>query len=87
MARVPTVVHIPYDRAVRGHYRARSGGGNSQEEHHLTAQELSDTGAQHLTAISLPTEDRIDRSYVSLSVHIVVFDNQYLCCFKTLQSL
>lgn len=61
MARMPAVVHIPYDPAVRGHYGACSGGGNTQEEHNLAAQELSYTGAQDLTAISLSTEDRIDR--------------------------
>lgn len=63
MARFPTVVHVSYDPAVGGHYGARSGGGNTQEEHHLAAQELSYTGAQDLTAIGLSVEDRTDRSY------------------------
>lgn len=62
MARVPAVVHISHNPAVRGYYRACSGGGNTQEEHHLTAQELSDTGAQDFTAISLSVEDRTDRT-------------------------
>lgn len=56
MARVSAVVHITYDLAVRGHYGACSGGGNSEEEHHLTAQELSYTGAQNFSAISLSNE-------------------------------
>lgn len=60
--RVPAVVHVPYDPAVRGHDGACSGGGNTQEEHYLAAQELSYTGAQDLTAISLSIEERIGRS-------------------------
>lgn len=59
VARVPAVVHIPYDLAVRGDNRTCSGGGNTKEEHRLTAQELSYTGAQDLTAITLSREDRI----------------------------
>lgn len=77
MARVPAVVHIPYDRAVRGHYGACSGGGNTQEEHHLAAQELSYTGAQDFSAISLSMKDRTDRSYMFLIVRIELFDNNH----------
>lgn len=62
IARVPAVVHIAYDLAVRSHYGACSGGGNSQEEHHLTAKELSYTGAQDFSAISLSMKDRTDHT-------------------------
>lgn len=53
MAGVPTVVDVSDDPGVRGDHRACSGGGNTQEEHGLTAQELSYTGAQDLPAIGL----------------------------------
>lgn len=56
MARVSAVVHVPYDPAVGGHHRSSSGGGHTQEEHGLAAQELSYTGAQDLTTISLSVE-------------------------------
>lgn len=70
VARVPTVVHIPHHLAVRGHDGARSCGGDTQEEHHLAAQELSDAGAQDLTAIGLSVEDRTDGSHISLIVQM-----------------
>lgn len=57
MPRVPAVVNIPHDPAVGRHNGARSSGGNTQEEHHLTAQELSDTGAQDFSAISLSVNE------------------------------
>lgn len=62
MTRIPAVVHIPHHPAVGGHYGACSGGGNTQKKHCLAAQEFSDTGAQHLTAISLPVEEKAGRS-------------------------
>lgn len=65
IARVPAVVHVTDDFAVRGHDGAGSGGGNAQEEHHLAAQELPDAGAQDLTAISLSVDDRTDGSHIS----------------------
>lgn len=58
VASVPVVVHITYDPAVGSDYRACSGGGHSQEEHRLAAQELSYTGTQDLTAISLSVEEK-----------------------------
>lgn len=57
VARVPAVVNIPHNLAVGCHNGARSGGGNTQEEHHLAAQELSDTGAQDFSAISLSVNE------------------------------
>ena len=60
VTRVPAVVHISYNPAVRGDYGACSGGGDTQEEHHLAAQELSYTGAQDLTSVSLSMEHRKD---------------------------
>lgn len=85
MARVPAVVHISYYPAVRGHHGACSGGGNTQEEHHLAAQELSYTGAQDLAPISCSMEDRLDRSsqrkrYIFLIIQIVMLDNPHLNC-------
>lgn len=58
MARISAVVHIAYHFAVGGHNGGRSGGGNTQEEHCLAAQELSYTGAKDFTAISLSNEVR-----------------------------
>lgn len=56
MAGVPAVEHVPDDPAVGGHHGAGSGGGNTQEEHGLAAEELSDAGAQHLPAVGLSEE-------------------------------
>lgn len=55
--RVPAVVNIPHDPAVGRHNGARSSGGNTQEEHHLAAQKLSDTGAQDFSSISLSVNE------------------------------
>lgn len=86
LARVPAVVHVSHDPAVGGHYGARSGGGNAQEEHHLAAQELSYTGAQDLTAIGLSTEDRKCRSYkeryILLIIQLVMLDNPHVNCVR-----
>jgi len=60
-ARIPSVVDISYDLAVGGHDGAGSGGGDTQEVHHLAAQELSYAGAQDLTTIRLSTEGRNKR--------------------------
>lgn len=67
---MPAVVHVSYDLAVRGHDGACSGGGNTQEEHHLAAQELSYTRAQDFTAISLPIEDRMDHVFLIFAYEV-----------------
>lgn len=60
MARVAAVVHISYYPAIRGHDRPCPGRGNAQEEHCLTAEELSDAGPQDFSAIGLSAQDRRD---------------------------
>lgn len=59
MASVTTVVYVTYDSAIRGHQSPCSGGGHTQEEHSLTAEELSYTGAKDFTAISLSIRDTV----------------------------
>lgn len=58
MLRMSAVIHVPYNSAVRGHHRACSGGGHTEEEHCLAAEELSYTGPQDLATISLSVEEK-----------------------------
>lgn len=87
VASVPVVVHITYDPAVGSDYRACSGGGHSQEEHRLAAQELSYTGTQDLTAISLSVEEKntffpLLRKKGASDCQILPFFN-HICSVKT----
>lgn len=64
--RVAIVVYVSDDRAVRGDHGACSGGRDAQGEDSLTAQKLPNAGAEHLTAISLSTEERGESRHVDL---------------------
>lgn len=58
LPRMSAVIHVPYDSAVRGDHRACSGGGHTQEEHGLAAEELSYAGPQDFATISLSVEEK-----------------------------
>lgn len=50
-------MHVADDPGVRGDHRAGPGGGDTQEVHHLAAQELSDAGAQDFPPVGLSVKD------------------------------